>query len=70
MPDFTFKVIVTLVRGTTELKIARESHSLYIGQVMQLVYHMSKEFLENGYAVKKYELEDFRFVETKNNEHG
>jgi hypothetical protein len=70
MPDFTYKVIVTLVRGTTELKIARESHSLYIGQVMQLVYHMSKEFLANGYAVKRYELEDFRFINPKQDNYG
>lgn len=70
MPDYTFQIVIILIRDEDELSIVRDSHSLYATVVMQTVYHHSKPYLDNGWKLHKYYTQNYEFLTTTNSEHG
>jgi hypothetical protein len=70
MPEYTFQVVIILVKNGDELGLVRESHSLYINHIMDFVYHIAKPYLADGYQLHKYYLQNFNFRPDKIQEHG
>jgi len=62
MPEYTFQIVIILIRGLDEVSLVRESHSLYSTVVIETVYHHAKPYLDEGYTLHKFYLQNFNFL--------
>ncbi len=53
MPEYTFQIVIILIRGLDEVSLVRESHSLYSTVVIETVYHHAKPYLDEGYTLHR-----------------
>jgi hypothetical protein len=63
MPEYTFQIVIILIRGDNELSLVRNSHSLYATAILETVYHYAKPFLDDGYKLHKFYTQNYEFVE-------
>lgn len=64
--DYTFEVVVILLRDGDELSIVRRCTSLYKTVVMELVEQWTKEYRENGWQISRIYEQNYKFVTTDN----
>lgn len=70
MPEYTFQIVIILIRGNDELSIVRDSHSLYASVIMQTVYYHAKPLLEDGWKLREYYTQNYEFLTPTPYEHG
>lgn len=62
MPEYTFQIVIILIRGDNELSLIKKSHSLYATVVLETAYHYVKPFLDEGYKMHKVYTQNYEFV--------
>jgi len=62
MPEFTFQIVIILIRDDNELSLVRESHSLYFTVIPQTAYHHAKPYLDEGYKLHRFYAQNFEFI--------
>ena len=62
MPEFTFQIVIVLIRGNDELSLVRDSHSLYFTVIPETAYHHAKPFLNDGYKLHRFYAQNFEFI--------
>jgi predicted nuclease of restriction endonuclease-like RecB superfamily len=64
--DYTFEVVVILVRDGDELGLVRKVTSLYKTVVMELVKQWTQEYRDNGWQITRIYEQNYRFVNPDN----
>lgn len=70
MPEYTFEIVIILVRDGDELSLVKKSHSLYESVIPQTVYHHIVDFLNEDWKLREFYTQNYRFVTNNNDEHG
>ena len=71
MPEYTFQIVIIVIRDDTELSLIKNSHSLYETAIMQTVYYHAKPFIDVGYRLHRYYTQNYEFLtDQKQEEHG
>lgn len=70
MPEYTFQIVIILIRDDTELSLIKTSHSLYASETTELVFKYAKPFTDVGYKIHKFYMQNYELVAPSNSEHG
>jgi hypothetical protein len=69
MPDFTFNIIIYMERSEDKQVLAIPSHSLYFTTYMSLVELRTREYVAEGWRIKRVSLQDFVFLPARRYDH-